>query len=143
VAECRNAIDLSQEDLAGKAKLDRKFMSLIETGRQGPGIDALLKISVVTQVSVREMFARAEQLVADEKIVESFATTAVGKASQGTTTCPHCEAVYERYVRKAEAKRPGKFKCRFCKELLASWQPPGPFIIHEARQLPPKSRRAK
>jgi transcriptional regulator with XRE-family HTH domain len=143
VAECRDARQWSQEDLAGGTGLNRKFISSLENGRQAPGYDAIVKIAVATRVSISEMFSRVERLAAAEAIVESFAAHAASKTSKGMATCPGCEAVYERYASSAEAQKPGKFKCRFCKELLASWRPPGPFILYEARRLPAKARRAK
>lgn len=143
VAECREARSFSQEDLAGKTGLNRKFISSLENGHQAPGFDALIKIAVATRVSLDEMLGRAGRLAATEEILESFAEQAASRTSEGTTACPICEAVYERYVCKGEAQKPGKFKCRFCKEPLASWHPPEPVILHEARRLPPKSRRTK
>jgi transcriptional regulator with XRE-family HTH domain len=143
LAESRNASAFSQEDLAGKTGLNRKFISSVENGRQAPGFDALVKIAVATQVSIDEMFSRVERLAASESLLEAFAGHTASKNSQGMTTCPNCEALYERYTRKLTAQKRGHFKCRFCKERLASWRPPEPVILHEVRRLPPKLRREK
>jgi XRE family transcriptional regulator, regulator of sulfur utilization len=143
VAECRDARGFSQEDLAGKTELNRKFISSIENGHQAPGYIPIIKIAVVTQVSVGEMLGRTERLAASAGIVEVFAENGAGKTSQGMTTCPTCDAQYERYECKARAQKPGKFKCRFCKQVLASWRAAEPVLLFEARRLPAKLRRAK
>lgn len=143
VAECRDATHLSQEDLAAETGLDRKFISSLENGHQPPGLNAIIKIAIATRVSPKEMFGRAEQLAATDPIVTSFAQRAAGKTSQGTLLCAGCNAVYERYTLSHETQKPGKSRCRFCKEPLEPWDPSGPFTIYEARRLPATSRRAK
>ena len=140
--ECRDAEDLSQEDLTEATGLNRKFISSLENGHQEPGLGTIVKAARATRVSVSGMLGRAERLAEPDSILESVAEHAQAKISLGTVTCPKCEAVYELHVRRVGAQQSRNLKCRFCKEPLASWDAPV-LLIYEARQWPPKLRRAK
>lgn len=45
IARIRKEGDLSQEDLAFEANIDRSYMAEIEEGKTNPGLKVLLKIS--------------------------------------------------------------------------------------------------
>jgi len=135
--ECRDAEDLSQDDLTEATGLNRKFISSLENGHQEPGLGTIVKAARATRVSVSEMLGRAERLAEPDSILESLAEHAQAKISLGMVTCPKCEAVYELYVRRVEVPQSRNLKCRFCKEPLASCEAPVS-LIYEVRRLPPK-----
>ena len=135
--ECRDAAELSQEGLTEASGLNRKFISSLENAHQEPGLSTIVKAARATRVSVTEMLRRAERLAEPDAIRESLAEHAQAKISLGMVTCSRCKAVYEMHVRRVEAHRSRKLKCRFCKEPLASWEAPV-LLIYEVRRWPPK-----
>nr|WP_293602957.1 helix-turn-helix transcriptional regulator [Polaromonas sp. 16-63-31] len=42
----RRALELSQEDLAGRCELDRPYISLMEVARKQPTISVLLRLAI-------------------------------------------------------------------------------------------------
>ena len=54
----RLALEMSQEDLAGKCDLDRPYISLIEVARKQPTISVLLKLSEGLDYGLPEMMER-------------------------------------------------------------------------------------
>lgn len=54
----RLALEMSQEDLAGKCDLDRPYISLIEVARKQPTISVLLRISEGLGYELPEMMER-------------------------------------------------------------------------------------
>lgn len=58
--EYRTRKEMSQEDLAEAAGLDRSFISLIERGIQSPNIVVLIKIAEVLEVPAAELIAKME-----------------------------------------------------------------------------------
>ena len=58
--EARQGKELSQEQLAEAAGLDRWFISLVERGIQSPDIVVLLKIADVLGVRASELIGRME-----------------------------------------------------------------------------------
>lgn len=140
--ECRDAAELSQEDLTAASGLNRKFISSLENAHQEPRLSTIVKAARATRVSVSEMVERTERLAEPVAVLESFAEHAEAKISLGMVTCTECGAGYELYLRRASANLSRTIKCRFCKEPLASWSAPVAFI-YEARQWPLKLRPVK
>ena len=58
--EARDKKNLSQEELAEAAGIDRSFVSLVERGIQSPNIVALLKIAEVLGVPAAVLIAETE-----------------------------------------------------------------------------------
>lgn len=56
VRELRKRLELSQEELAEKAKISPKYMSRIEMGHQFPSTDILAKLADVLDVEIRDFF---------------------------------------------------------------------------------------
>ena len=54
----RLALEMSQEDLAGKCDLDRPYISLIEVARKQPTISVLLKLAEGLGYGLPEMMER-------------------------------------------------------------------------------------
>ena len=54
----RLALEMSQEDLAGKCDLDRPYISLIEVARKQPTISVLLKLAEGLGYGLPEMKER-------------------------------------------------------------------------------------
>jgi transcriptional regulator with XRE-family HTH domain len=63
--EFRERKEMSQEQLAAAAELDRSFISLVERGIQSPNIVVLLKVAEVLKVSPSEIIKRTELILAD------------------------------------------------------------------------------
>ena len=61
--EYRTRKEMSQEDLAEAAELDRSFISMIERGIQSPNIIVLIKIAEVLEVPAAELIARMESAI--------------------------------------------------------------------------------
>jgi transcriptional regulator with XRE-family HTH domain len=58
--ELRQNKEMSQEQLAEAADLDRSFISLVERGIQSPNIAILFRIASVLRVKASELIARTE-----------------------------------------------------------------------------------
>lgn len=54
----RLALDMSQEDLAGRCDLDRPYISLIEVARKQPTISVLLRLAEGLDYSLPEFMKR-------------------------------------------------------------------------------------
>lgn len=52
--------DISQEELAARAAIDRSYMSSIERGAQNPGIVSLLRVTDALGMTAAELFAQAK-----------------------------------------------------------------------------------
>ena len=61
--ELRQQKEMSQEQLAEAAGLDRSFVSLVERGIQSPNIVVLLKIAEVLKVPATDLVARTEEII--------------------------------------------------------------------------------
>jgi transcriptional regulator with XRE-family HTH domain len=58
--EFRERKEMSQEQLAAAAELDRSFISLVERGIQSPNLVVLLKIAEVLDVPAAELISKTE-----------------------------------------------------------------------------------
>ncbi|MBV8502431.1 MAG: helix-turn-helix transcriptional regulator [Paucibacter sp.] len=56
----RLELDLTQEDLAHRADLDRPYISLIEVGRKQPTISVLLRIATALDLKLGDFCGRIE-----------------------------------------------------------------------------------
>ena len=57
VKALRQALGISQEELAFRAELDRTYISQIERGVSNPSVFVLLKVANVLDVELRELFS--------------------------------------------------------------------------------------
>jgi transcriptional regulator with XRE-family HTH domain len=57
----RLELELSQEDLAGHAQLDRPYISLIEVGKKQPTISVLYAIALALDLTFEEFARRVEK----------------------------------------------------------------------------------
>lgn len=60
VRECRKDLDLSQEQLAAQAHLDRTYISDIERGKRNPSLDIIAAIAKSLKIQISELFRLAE-----------------------------------------------------------------------------------
>ncbi|MCY0857124.1 MULTISPECIES: helix-turn-helix domain-containing protein [unclassified Cupriavidus] len=60
IREVRLRQDLSQEELAHRAGIDRSYMSSVERGGQNLGVMHLLRIATALEVTVAELMAVAK-----------------------------------------------------------------------------------
>ncbi|WP_255503835.1 helix-turn-helix domain-containing protein [Cupriavidus sp. UME77] len=60
IREVRLRRDLSQEELAHRAGIDRSYMSSVERGGQNLGMMHLLRIATALEVTVAELMAVAK-----------------------------------------------------------------------------------
>ncbi len=56
IAQVRRAENISQEDLADKAKIHRTYMGRIERGESNPPIYTVYKIMKALKISPKELF---------------------------------------------------------------------------------------
>ena len=56
IRKLRNDRQMSQEDLAFEAELDRSYLSEIENGHKSPGIEVLAKIAAALGVRITVLF---------------------------------------------------------------------------------------
>ena len=61
--DCRDKVGLSQEELAGRADVDRTYVSLLERGRRQPSLEMLFKLSRALGVAPATLVSRAAALV--------------------------------------------------------------------------------
>lgn len=59
--KARHAADLSQEQVAVKARISREYLSYIENDRKSPTVGVLLRICKAMNVSASQIIARIEQ----------------------------------------------------------------------------------
>lgn len=57
----REQLGFTQEDLAGRAELDRPYISLIEVGKKQPTLSVLLRISHGLDLSLAVFMRRVER----------------------------------------------------------------------------------
>jgi transcriptional regulator with XRE-family HTH domain len=61
--DCRDKVGLSQEELAGRADVDRTYVSLLERGRRQPSLEMLFKLSQALGVAPATLVSRAAALI--------------------------------------------------------------------------------
>ncbi|GFD95967.1 transcriptional regulator [Alteromonas sp. KUL156] len=59
----RKKIDVSQEELAYRANLDRTFVSRVERGLRQPTIKSLLQIAQALEISASELVGKIEEQI--------------------------------------------------------------------------------
>lgn len=52
----RNVTEISQEELASRAGLDRTYISLLERGKRNPSLVCIGKLSKALQISLSDLF---------------------------------------------------------------------------------------
>lgn len=63
----RHALELSQEDLAGRCELDRPYISLMEVARKQPTISVLLRLAEGLEYSLPEFMKRVTKRYEQER----------------------------------------------------------------------------
>lgn len=58
----RERADLSQEELAGRAELDRTYVSGIERGRRNPSVKSLQRVADALDTTLDVVFIQARKL---------------------------------------------------------------------------------
>ena len=58
--KARIAADLTQEELARKAKLDRSYISQLERDLKSPTVDTLFRLCAAMSTSAAKLIARVE-----------------------------------------------------------------------------------
>ncbi len=61
--DCRDKAGVSQEELAGRADVDRTYISLLERGLRQPTLGTLFRLSRALGVAPATMVSRAAALV--------------------------------------------------------------------------------
>ncbi len=61
----REALDLTQEQLANDTDLHQRWISNVETGKRNPSYGSLRRLAAGLELSASELLARAEQIEAD------------------------------------------------------------------------------
>lgn len=64
----REQAGLSQEDLAGRAELDRTYVSGIERGRRNPSVKSLQRVANALDVSLEIIFIQARALAESSEV---------------------------------------------------------------------------
>lgn len=59
----RKKIDVSQEELAYRANLDRTFVSRVERGLRQPTIKSLLQLAQALEISASELVGKIEEQI--------------------------------------------------------------------------------
>jgi transcriptional regulator with XRE-family HTH domain len=60
----REALDLTQEQLANDTDLHQRWISNVETGKRNPSYGSLRRLAAGLELSASELLARAEQIEA-------------------------------------------------------------------------------
>lgn len=68
----REALGLSQEEVAARAGLNTSYLSQIERGRKAPSLDVLVRLATAVNYTLAELFAEHEDSTAalDEREAE-------------------------------------------------------------------------
>lgn len=56
----RRELDLSQEELADRAQLNRAYLATIERGDKNPTLETIEKLAKALDISIAELFAQYE-----------------------------------------------------------------------------------
>jgi transcriptional regulator with XRE-family HTH domain len=64
----REEAEISQEDLALRAGLDRTYVSGIERGRRNPSLKSMQRLATELSISLDEVFSRARKLAEVGKV---------------------------------------------------------------------------
>jgi CheY-like chemotaxis protein len=70
IKEQRNALGISQEELADRAGLHRTYVSEVERGERNPSIASIEKLAQALKVSFASLFQRADQRAGSREAVE-------------------------------------------------------------------------
>ena len=70
VRKYRARMDISQEELAGRAGVDRTFISRIERGMRQPTITTILKLGLAFEISSTELVRDTEIACKRAKIIK-------------------------------------------------------------------------
>ncbi|MEI4261545.1 helix-turn-helix domain-containing protein [Roseovarius sp. D0-M9] len=70
LSEGREQSRLTQEELAARADVSARFISLLETGRRQPSLSALHALSLGLGVRMQDLIARVEHYYEDESLGE-------------------------------------------------------------------------
>lgn len=62
----RELLRLSQEELAGRAKIDRTYISGVERGARNPTLEVMQRIAEALGVDLDVVFATARQVASNE-----------------------------------------------------------------------------
>lgn len=62
IRNLREQAGISQEELAGRAELDRTYVSGIERGRRNPSVKSLQRVADALDVGLEVLFIRARQM---------------------------------------------------------------------------------
>lgn len=76
--ERRGELELTQEDVAGAAEIDRPFITLIESAAKQPTISVLWKLAAAVDLTPSEFVARVDKRYQDFRAV----ALSTGKASR-------------------------------------------------------------
>jgi transcriptional regulator with XRE-family HTH domain len=63
--DIRIAKGVSQEDLAHRAKLNRNYIGMLESGKNSPTVKTLEKIAQALEIDAADFFYRGHKTVAD------------------------------------------------------------------------------
>lgn len=58
--ERRGELNLTQEDVAGSAEIDRPFVTLIESARKQPTVSVLWRLAAAVQLTPADLVARID-----------------------------------------------------------------------------------
>ncbi|MAT38596.1 MAG: transcriptional regulator [Ectothiorhodospiraceae bacterium] len=58
--KARQAKEMSQEELAHRAKISRNYVSLLELGQKSPTVDMLMRICAALGISAGELLLKVE-----------------------------------------------------------------------------------
>lgn len=61
--EIREAKDISQENLAFEADLDRTYISLLERGLRQPSLETIFSLAKALSIRPTELVSKTEQLI--------------------------------------------------------------------------------
>lgn len=67
ISEIRRSKNLSQEDLAFKAKIDRTYMSSIERGKRNISLSVAIKISSALEIDIQSLIGEEYEFNLDGK----------------------------------------------------------------------------
>ena len=67
--QLRERAEISQEELAFRAGLDRTYISGIERGRRNPSLKSMQRIAAQLDLSLDEVFIAARQLAESARVV--------------------------------------------------------------------------
>lgn len=112
-----------------------KHLYEMEAGKVEPGLEAIFRVTRALRIRMSELLRKVEDMRLPLTEREQMDRIRTERILIGPDNCRVCKRIYTVYAVRTPTRKRGYFRCRGCKELLASWNATTQ-LIYETRFLP-------